>query len=96
MKLLYIANARIPSEKAHPYQILKMCEAFAQSGAEVELVVPFRVQTPQMRWMRGVWTYYCGVVSLTSNLAFRPPKWREKHWEESCGLLSSNGSRLRG
>lgn len=42
MKLLYIANARIPTEKAHGVQIMKMCEAFARAGAEVELIVPRR------------------------------------------------------
>src|SRR4030042_1972794 len=29
MKLIYITNARIPTEKAHGLQIMKMCEAFA-------------------------------------------------------------------
>ena len=54
-KLVYIANARIPSEKAHPYQILKMCEAFVKNGMDVELVVPFRVQTnKQMRAIRSI------------------------------------------
>lgn len=37
MKLVYIANARIPSEKAHPYQIVQMCEAFAEQDIVVEL-----------------------------------------------------------
>ena len=41
-KLLYVANARIPTEKAHGIQIMKMCEAFVRCGAEVELVVPHR------------------------------------------------------
>lgn len=41
-KLLYISNARIPTEKAHGRQIMKMCEAFASCGTEVELVVPYR------------------------------------------------------
>lgn len=59
MKLLYIANARLPSEKAHPYQILKMCEAFAKNGMDVELVAPFRVQTSkQMRATDDIWQYY--------------------------------------
>jgi len=58
VKLLYIANARIPSEKAHPYQILKMCEAFVKNGVDVELVVPFRVQTKRMRAIKDVWQYY--------------------------------------
>lgn len=37
MKLLYIVNARIPTEKAHGWQICKMCEEFANLGLEVEL-----------------------------------------------------------
>lgn len=43
MRLVYLANVRMPTEKAHGVQILKMCEAFADQGVEVELVVPTRV-----------------------------------------------------
>ncbi len=39
---LYIANIRMPTEKAHGLQIVKMCSAFARLGMEVELVAPFR------------------------------------------------------
>jgi glycosyltransferase involved in cell wall biosynthesis len=42
MKILYIANIRIPTEMAHGLQIMKMCEAFVEQGAELELVVPWR------------------------------------------------------
>ncbi len=42
MNIIYIANARIPTEKAHGIQIMKMCEAFANAGAELELVLPWR------------------------------------------------------
>ncbi len=42
MKLCYIANVRIPTEKAHGYQICKMCEKFASAGANVELYIPKR------------------------------------------------------
>jgi len=42
MKLVYVANVRIPTGKAHGVQIMKMCEAFADSGTEVELWVPTR------------------------------------------------------
>ncbi|MHB0865504.1 MAG: GtrA family protein [Minisyncoccota bacterium] len=45
MKLLYIANIRLPTEKAHGIQIMTMCEAFARLGHTVELVVPSR-RTP--------------------------------------------------
>ncbi len=46
-KLIYIANVRIPTEKAHGIQIMKMCEAFSGLKVEgeklkVELVLPWR------------------------------------------------------
>lgn len=40
MRLIYIANARIPTEKANGYQIMKMCESFSDLGQNVTLVVP--------------------------------------------------------
>jgi glycosyltransferase involved in cell wall biosynthesis len=42
MKIHYIAFARLPTEKAHGLQIMKTCEALAEQGAEVELVIPGR------------------------------------------------------
>ncbi len=45
MKIIYVANIRLPTEKAHGVQIMKMCEAFADLGNSVELVVPDR-KTP--------------------------------------------------
>lgn len=43
MKIIYIANARIPTEKAHGFQIMKMCEEFSNLGNIVELIVPRRI-----------------------------------------------------
>lgn len=42
MKIIYIANTRIPTEMAHGLQIMKMCEAFVKQGADSKLVVPKR------------------------------------------------------
>ncbi len=42
MTLIYIANARIPTEKAHGIQIMQMCRTFANSKFDVELVIPKR------------------------------------------------------
>ncbi len=42
MKLYYIANARMPTEKAHGIQIAKMCEAFIEAGIDLTLIVPNR------------------------------------------------------
>ena len=41
MKLVYITNARIPTDRAHGVQIVKMCEALAKN-LEVELILPAR------------------------------------------------------
>ena len=42
MNLIYIANSRIPTEKAHGFQIMKMGEAFSNAGINVELWLPRR------------------------------------------------------
>lgn len=41
-KLTYIANIRMPTEKAHGVQIINMCRAFADLGYAVELLVSDR------------------------------------------------------
>ena len=41
-KLIYLANQRLPTEKAYGIQIAKMCEAFAGAGVEVTLLIPSR------------------------------------------------------
>ena len=46
--LTYLANIRVPSEKAHVYQVFQMLDALAEAGAEVELVYPARANLPQM------------------------------------------------
>lgn len=42
MKIYYIANARMPTDKAHGIQIAKTCAAFTELGVSVELVVSSR------------------------------------------------------
>ncbi len=42
MKIYYLVNARIPTEKAHGIQLAKMCEAMIEQGADLEIVVPAR------------------------------------------------------
>ncbi|MDP3003901.1 MAG: glycosyltransferase family 4 protein [Candidatus Azambacteria bacterium] len=42
MKIIYITNSRIPTEKAHGFQVMKMCEAFSNAGVELELWIPGR------------------------------------------------------
>ncbi len=54
----YIANVRIPSEKANSIQILKMCDAFCSVGLNVELVVPFRFQNLGFKGLRDIHSAY--------------------------------------
>jgi hypothetical protein len=54
MKIVYVANARLPTERAHGLQIMQMCDAFARAGHEVALVVPDR-QNPITA---TPWEYY--------------------------------------
>lgn len=42
MKIFYISDARLPTEKAHGLAIMKQCEALVRQGIDVELVVPER------------------------------------------------------
>jgi len=42
LPLYYIANARMPTEKAHGIQTAKMCEAFIEAGVPLTLVIPSR------------------------------------------------------
>lgn len=42
MKLIYLANLRLPTEKAYGIQIAKMCEAFVDNSLEVLLIYPHR------------------------------------------------------
>lgn len=42
LRLLYIANQRMPIEKAYGIQIAKMCEAFAINSIDVTLLLPKR------------------------------------------------------
>ena len=58
MKLLYVANARIPTEKAHGLQIMQNCEAFADQGADVTLWAARRINTPELRAVDDPWLHY--------------------------------------
>ena len=44
MKIVYITNARLPTEKAHGVQIVKMSEAFSGLNNDVTIISPNRVQ----------------------------------------------------
>lgn len=57
-KLLYIANVRLPTEKAHGLQIMQNCEAFADAGVQVALWIPRRTNVALLKDTPDVWAYY--------------------------------------
>lgn len=68
MKLAYLANIRLPTEKAHGLQIMQMCEAFAQTvlddhAVEVTLYAARRVNTAEMQRISDAWAFY-GVARI--------------------------------
>ncbi len=67
MRLLYVANIRLPTEKAHGLQIVQNCEAFADAGAQVALWTARRINTRELRGVRDVWAHY----GVRQNFALR-------------------------
>lgn len=64
MRIEYITQARMPTEKAHGLQIANMCGAFAELGHDVNLSVPDRGREVINE---TVWAYY----GLKKNFAVR-------------------------
>ncbi len=65
-RLLYVANNRLPTEKAHGLQIVQNCEALADAGYDVTLVAPRRINTPEMQQVNSLWRHY----GVAQNFAF--------------------------
>jgi glycosyltransferase involved in cell wall biosynthesis len=57
-RLVYVANSRMPTEKAHGWQIAKMCEAFATCGANVQLWTPRRRHEEDRAARLDLFDYY--------------------------------------
>ncbi len=59
MNIAYLANIRLPTEKAHGLQIMQMCEAFAQQpDVSLTLYAARRLNTPELRTVQDVWAHY--------------------------------------
>jgi glycosyltransferase involved in cell wall biosynthesis len=58
LRMLYLSCARIPSEKAHAYQILKMCESFASQGITVTLLYQKRNNKQLEAQAGNIFEYY--------------------------------------
>jgi len=73
MKIHYVENVRIPSERAHAYQIVQTCAWLAKCGAEVTLVNPARAKGKDVFEAYGLPRYVFHHVTLES---FDPLSWR--------------------
>ena len=58
MRLFYITNTRIPSERASAYQVMQMCAAFAAHNVQVDLVYPRRRTYGQWGGISDAYAYY--------------------------------------
>lgn len=76
MKLLYIANLRLPTEKAHGLQIVQNCEALAAAGAEVTLWAARRVNRFQPPGGQDAWSHY----GVARNFAIARLPCLDLHW----------------
>ena len=57
MKIVYITNARLPTEKAHGVQIIKMIEALSSLNNELILISPNRIQN-EISHKTNVFNFY--------------------------------------
>jgi hypothetical protein len=79
-RIVYLSSARLPTEKAHGFQVMKMCEAMAGLGHDVDLLHPRRGSAPAETdpfayWLRGL-RLAMRIVDLR----------RVLHHEETAGL----------
>jgi glycosyltransferase involved in cell wall biosynthesis len=58
MKLIYITNTRLPSEKANSYQSIQMCSSFSKYLDEVELWTGKARNTSELSGIKDVFGYY--------------------------------------
>lgn len=58
MKLIYITNTRLPSEKANSYQSMQMCSSFAKYFDKVELWTGKGNNTDELTAIKDIFQYY--------------------------------------
>jgi len=58
LKLIYITNTRLPSEKANSYQSMQMCSSFSNIFDEVELWTGKARNTKELSEIKDVFEYY--------------------------------------
>ena len=49
IKIVYLSDARIPSEMANSVSIVNLCNAYIDQGAEINLVKPWRYRNRNIK-----------------------------------------------
>lgn len=82
-KVVYIANATIPSYTASSIQVMKMCHAMVQRGYEVQLFAPQRRVRPDLRSV-DLWYHY----GVQPQFSIRWLPWIGRTGGQTYGLLA--------
>lgn len=85
-KLIYIANSRLPTEKAYGIQIAKMCEAFADLSVGVTLIFPFR-RSPHIK--KDIYSYYSVKDSFEAKRIWTPDFYFPGHLDKISFYVKS-------
>lgn len=80
MKLIYLANLRLPTEKAHGRQIAETCAALAQAGINLTLLSPSR----HSRISEDFFTYY----GIGRNFTFHTVTAPDFYWPGALDRLA--------
>lgn len=90
-KIIYIANIRLPTEKAHGIQIMKTCEALKKTGADLELwVANKRKNINQNNEIFDFYGVNCKFkIRKLPVINFLPIAWRMSFYVESLSFFFS-------
>ena len=58
MELLYLSNARLPSRSTNAMQVMRMCAAFQQAGAQVTLIHSVAANGLPEGYAGDLWSFY--------------------------------------
>lgn len=92
MHIIFLTSARLPTEKAYGYQILKECETLAGAGASVQLISP-ALAPKQARAMMAsespdLHAYY-QVRRVFGYVPVPVARWLDPFWTETSGLWAA-------
>jgi glycosyltransferase involved in cell wall biosynthesis len=72
MKLVYLADSHIPSRATNGMQVMCMCAAFAENGADVTLLHPHRFGNRPEGYKGDLWSFY-GLPPIFRTITYPTP-----------------------